>query len=58
MDYSFLEQAAADFEHGLDYILTGSIRTPELDASFDESTAETFSVPSGFICLLSTISDH
>ena len=32
-DYSFLNQAMADFEQGLDSILTNSLETPELDAS-------------------------
>ena len=35
-DYSFLNQAVADFEQGLDSILTDSIETPELDTSFDK----------------------
>ena len=56
-DYSFLDQAVADFEQGLDSILTGSIETPELDTSFDEPDAITSSVSSGFLCLISTISD-
>ena len=30
-DYSFLDQAMADFEQGLDSILTNSLETPELD---------------------------
>ena len=34
-DYSFLDQAVADFEQGLDSILTDSIKTLELDTSLD-----------------------
>ena len=33
-DYSFLDQAMADFDQGLDLILTNSLETPELDVSF------------------------
>ena len=33
-DYSFLDQAVADFEQGLDSILTDSLKTPELDTSW------------------------
>ena len=56
-DYSFLDQAVADFEQGLDSILTDSIETPEFDTSFDEPDAITSSVSSGFLYLVSTISD-
>ena len=35
-DYSFLDQAVADFGQGLDSILTDSIKTLEFDTSFDE----------------------
>ena len=56
-DYSFLDQAVADFEWGLDSIHTDSIETPELDASLDESDAITSSVSSGFLPSVSTISD-
>ena len=35
-DYSFLDPAVANFEQGLDSILTDSIETPELDISLDE----------------------
>ena len=38
-DYSFLDQAVMDFEHGLDSGLTDSDITPELEASFDEADA-------------------
>ena len=34
-DYSFLDQAMAGFDQGLDSILTDSLETPELDASLD-----------------------
>ena len=54
-DYSFLDQAVADFGQGLDSILTDSIETPELDTSLDEPDAITSSVSSGFV--VSTISD-
>ena len=33
---SFLYQAVADFEHGLVFMFTESIKTPELDVSFNE----------------------
>ena len=56
-DYSFLDQAVADFEQVLDSILTDSIETPELDTSLNEPDAITSSVSSGFLCLVSTISD-
>ena len=56
-DYSFLAQALANFEQGLDSILTDSIKTPELETSLDEPDAITSSVSSGFLCLVSTISD-
>ena len=56
-DYSFLNKAVADFEQGLDYILTDSIKTPELDTSLDDPDAITSSVSSGFLCLVSNISD-
>ena len=35
-DYAFLDQAVADFEQGLDSILTDSLETPELDTSLQE----------------------
>ena len=57
-DYAFLDQAVADFEQGLDSILTDSLKTPELDASLDEPDAITSSVSSGFFHLVSTISDN
>ena len=34
--YAFLDQAVADFEQGLDSILTDSLKTLELDTSVDE----------------------
>ena len=57
-DYSFLDQAMADFEQGLDSILTDSLETPKLDTSLDEPDAITSSVSSGFICSVSTLSDN
>ena len=57
-DYSFLDQAMADFEQGLDSILTDSLETPELDASLDEPDAVPYSVSSGFLCSVSNLSDN
>ena len=57
-DYSFLEQAVADFEQGLDSILTNSLKTPELDTSLDEPNAITSSVSSEFLYSVSTVSDN
>ena len=57
-DYSFLDQVMADFEQGLYSILTDSLETPELDASLDEPDAFPSSVSSGFLCLVSTLSDN
>ena len=42
-DYAFLDQAVADFERGLDSILTDSLEIPELDTSLDEPDAVTSS---------------
>ena len=57
-DYAFLDQAVADFEQGLDSILTDSLETLELDTSLQESDAVTSSVSSGFLHSVSTISDN
>ena len=57
-DYSFLHQAVSDFEQGMDFILTNSIETPELDMFLDESDAIASSVSSGFLHLVSTLSDN
>ena len=57
-NYVFLDQAVADFEQGLDSILTDSLETPELDTSLEEPDAITSSVSSGFLCLVSTLSDN
>ena len=57
-DYAFLDQAVADFKQGLDSILTDSLETLELDTSLEEPNAITSSVSSGFLCLVSTISDN
>ena len=57
-DYSFLDQAMADFEQGLDSILTDSLDTPELDTSLDEPDAITSSVSSGFLHSGSTLFDN
>ena len=56
-DYSFLDQAVEDFECDLDSVLTSTIDTPELDASLHEADAVPPSVSSGFLHLVSTISD-
>ena len=57
-DYAFLDQAVADFEQGLDSILTDSLETPDLDTSLQESDAVTSLVSSGFLHSVSTISDN
>ena len=57
-DYSFLDQAMADFEQGLDSILTDSLETPELNASLDEPDAIPSSVSSRFLHLVSTLPDN
>ena len=51
-------KAVVDFEHGLDSILTDSIKTPELDASCDELDVVPSSLSSGFLGSVSTISDN
>ena len=35
-DYAFFDQAVADFDQGVDSILTDSLKTLELDTSLDE----------------------
>ena len=57
-DYAFLDQAVADFEQGMDSILTDSLKTLELDTSLEEPDAITSSVFSGFLHLVSTLSDN
>ena len=58
-DYAFLVQAVADFEQGLDSILTDSLETLDLDTSLEEpDTVTSSSVSSGFLCLVSTLSDN
>ena len=54
-DYSFLDQAVADFEQDLDSIFTDSLKTPELDTSLDEPDAIMSSVSSGFLHSVSTL---
>ena len=49
-DSSFLDQAVADFKQSLDSILTDSVETLELDASFEEPDDVLLSVSSGFLC--------
>ena len=48
----------ADFEQGLDSILTDSLETPELDTSLDEHDAIPSSVSSGFLCSVNILSDN
>ena len=57
-DCAFLDQAVADFEQGLDSILTDSLQTPELDTSLDEPDVIASSVSSGCCCSVSTLSDN
>ena len=57
-DYAFLDQAVADFEQGLDSILTDSLETLELDTSLEEPDAITSSVFSGFLHSVSSLSDN
>ena len=56
-DYAFLDQAVAEFKQGLDSILTDSLDTG-LDTSLDEPDAIASSVSSGFLHLVSTLSDN
>ena len=56
-DYSFLDQAAKDFEQGLDSILIDSVNTTELDVSLYWADAIPSSVSLEFLCLVITISD-
>ena len=53
-----MDQAVADIKQGLDSILTDSLETPELDTSLEEPDAITSSVSSGFLHLVSTLSDN
>ena len=57
-DYAFLDPAVADFEQGLDSILIDSLEILELDTSLEEPDAITSSVFSGFLHLVSTLSDN
>ena len=58
-DYAFLDQAVTDFKQGLDSILTDSLETLELDISLEDPNVITASsVSSGFLCLISTLSDN
>ena len=56
-DYSFLDQAVADFEQGVHSILPDCLETPELDTSYEEPDVISSSVSTGFHCLVSTVSD-
>ena len=53
-----MEQAVADFEQGLDSILTDSLEALELDTSLEEPDVITSSVSSGFLHWVSTLSDN
>ena len=57
-DYSLLDQAIEEFDHGLDSLLTDSINTPELDSYFDEADVIPSSLYLGFLYLVSTVSDN
>ena len=58
-DYAFFDQAVADFEQGLDSILTDSLETLELDISLEQPDAITSSsFSSWFLHLVSTLSDN
>ena len=57
-DYSFLDQALADFEQGLDSIPSNSFVTPEWDTSLDEPDAITSSLSYGVLCSVSTLSNN
>ena len=57
-DYAFLDQAVTDLEQGLDSILIDSLETLELDTSLEDPDAITSSVSSGFLHLVSTLSDN
>ena len=57
-DYAFLDQAVADFEQGLDSILTDSLKTLELHTSLEKPDAITSSVSSGFLHSVSILSDN
>ena len=56
-DYSFMDQEVKGFGHGLNFILTDSVNTPELDVSFDEANVMPFSFSSEFPSLVNAISD-
>ena len=57
-DYSFLHQADGDFEHCLDSIITDSVKTLEMDASFDGPDAVVSSFSLGFLHLVNTLYDY
>ena len=54
----FLDQAIEDLEHGLESILTDSIKTLECDASFDNPDVISSSVSLGFLYSVSATSDN
>ena len=57
-DFSFLDQAVEEHEHGLDFILIDSNNAPDLNASFDRADAMSSSVSPRFLCFCCTISDN
>ena len=56
--YSFLDQGVGRLKQSLDSILTNSIKTLEMDASFDEPDIVTSSGSSGFLHMVNTTSDN
>ena len=57
-DYYFLGQAAEDFDHGLDSVSMDSIKTSELGVSCEDFDVVAFSVSSGFLYFISTVSNN
>ena len=56
-EYSFLEQAAKECEHGVDSIFMDSVETQELEASFDEADVMPPLVSLRALCMVNTHSD-
>ena len=56
-NYSFLDQAVADLQQGLTFILSNSVETPELDTSLDKPHNMTSSVSSEFLFSACNVSD-
>ena len=55
--YSYLDQAVADVEQGLDFFLTDSMETLEFDTYLNEPDVITSSFSSGFLYSVSTVFD-